>query len=1447
MSSRSVQIVNAFCILTTLIVVTDSARILGLFATPSKSHLIIHTAIVDALVERGHDVTVATTIPLIKKNHRFRHVQLDPPVGVEQFMSSEINDPPPFYKKITKIANFLTDYSEQSLNQTKMRKLMDEESYDLVILGYFMSDLMLGVAAHFKCPVVVSFMIQTNSMTNYLVGNPNEVSYVPSIFLGVKQPMGFVNRLKNFLIVNIVEEMVMKNLFNWYQEAVYTANFPPDKYPPFDEVKKNISLILTNHHFSQTPIRPNVPAMVEVGGIQIKEKPDPLPEDIKGILDNSTKHGVIYFSLGSNVKGSYLDTSKVKIIFDVLSKLPHTVLWKWGDAEVPGTSPNIVYKSWLPQDDVLNHKNIKLFVTHGGQGSVVESQYHGVPMVGIPLFGEQSSNMESVVKDGFGLSVDYLTLNEKDFDYAVKEVLTNPKYTDNVRRFAKIYKDRPMTARETAVFWVEYVLRHRGAPHMQSPAVHLNAFQLMSLDVIGFLLAVIYVTYKIIKIVFKFLIGLCRKKKSKVESRILGLFSTTSKSHLIIHTAIVNALVDRGHNVTVATTIPLVTKNHGFRHIQLDTPFGIQNMLASDIKNPPKWYKKIITMSNFLTNYAEKTLNQTKIQQLMDEETFDLIILGYFMNDLLLGLGAHFKCPVVVSFVVRSISATNFLIANPNEASYVPSLFLGVKQPMDFMTRLKNYFVVNFIEGIFMEKLFYWYQEAVYRTYFPPNKYPSFDEVRKNVSLLLTNHHFSQTPIRPNVPAMVEIGGIQIKEKPDPLPEDIKSILDNSTQHGVVYFSLGSNIQGHNLDTSKVKIIFDVLSKLPQTVLWKWGDAEVPGTSPNIVYKSWLPQDDILNHKNVKLFITHGGQGGVVEAQYHGVPMVGIPLFGEQHSNMESVVKDGFGLSVNYQTLTEKDFHNAINEVLTNKKYTDNVRRFSKIYKDRPMTARETAVFWVEYVLRHRGAPHMQSPAVHLNAFQLMSLDVIGFILAVIYIIYKIIKIVFKFMLRLCQKKKNSPPGIEHMIAEDIKNPPPWYKKITEIADFLTNYAVKTINQPKMQKLMDEESFDLVILGYLMNDLVLGLGAHFKCPVVVSFVIQTNSVTNELVGNPNEASYVPSLFLGVKQPMGFVDRFKNFFAMNIAEDLFMGNVFYWYQEAAYKKLFPPDKYPTFDQVRKNVSLVLTNHHFSQTPIRPNVPAMVEIGGIQIKEKPDPLPEDIKAILDNSTKTGVVYFSFGSNVKASSLESSKVKIIFDVLSKLPQTVLWKWGDSELPGTSPNIVYKSWLPQDDVLNHKNVKLFVTHGGLGSVVESQYHGVPMVGIPLFADQSANMESVVKDGFGLLLDYQTLNEEGLDKAVKEVLTNQKYTNNVRRFAKLYKDRPMTARETAVFWVEYVLRHRGAPHMQSPAVHLNAFQLMSLDVIGFLLAVIYIIYKIIKIVFKFMIGLCRKKKTKIE
>lgn len=77
--------------------------------------------------------------------------------------------------------------------------------------------------------------------------------------------------------------------------------------------------------------------------------------------------------------------------------------------------------------------------------------------------------------------------------------------------------------------------------------------------------------------------------------------------------------------------------------------------------------------------------------------------------------------------------------------------------------------------------------------------HPSLEELGRNVSVMLQNSHSPLAFVKPNVPGIIDVGGIHIKP-PNPLPADLKQFLDEA-QHGVIYFSLG-NIYYYYFDSN---------------------------------------------------------------------------------------------------------------------------------------------------------------------------------------------------------------------------------------------------------------------------------------------------------------------------------------------------------------------------------------------------------------------------------------------------------------------------------------------------------------------------------------------------------------------------------------------------------------------------------------------------------------------
>jgi UDP:flavonoid glycosyltransferase YjiC (YdhE family) len=243
---------------------------------------------------------------------------------------------------------------EMILKDKNVQKLINSnEKFDVVIVEQFLNDAQKALSTHFGAALITFYPIGANFWINPLVGNPSPLSYVPDMMLDYTAPMTFFQRLLNTLLYVFNE--LFYNLYMFPQQNKMLKKHLPNG-PDLYDVLYNASIVLLNSHSSINQAVPHVPNMIEIGGFHVKP-PKKLPNDLQEFLDNS-KNGVIYFSMGSNLKSVELPIEKRNAILSTFSKLKQNVLWKWEDDSLPGQPPNVKLSKWLPQQDILGRYTI---------------------------------------------------------------------------------------------------------------------------------------------------------------------------------------------------------------------------------------------------------------------------------------------------------------------------------------------------------------------------------------------------------------------------------------------------------------------------------------------------------------------------------------------------------------------------------------------------------------------------------------------------------------------------------------------------------------------------------------------------------------------------------------------------------------------------------------------------------------------------------------------------------------------------------------------------------------------------------------------------------------------------------------------------------------------------------------------------------------------------------
>jgi hypothetical protein len=494
------------------------------------------------------------------------------------------------------------------------------------------------------------------------------------------------------------------------------------------------------------------------------------------------------------------------------------------------------------------------------------------------------------------------------------------------------------------------------------------------------------------------------------SEKILAVAFMSSKSHKIVYEPLLLELGKRGHQVTIVTPIPAKKESKNVKQI---LTFDYMEMF-NDMPNMFEMKEKSSQLNPFMIvemtrNVCSKTWDLPIIKELMKEE-FDLVISQPLFNDCAMGFIHHFKAPLVLITPISTPPMFTWITGTPAPRSFNPHFFLTYTDKMTYSERMINfaaYLGMSIIDQFFIKPMV----TKIYREKLGNPNIPTPDEVLSNASLILSNGHFSIGTPKAFLPDIVEVAGMHCRPA-QPLPKDLEDFVNSSGDDGFIFFSMGSAIQAHTMPEKYRKIFINTFAKLKQKVLWKWETETMEDLPKNVKLGKWLPQQDVLGHPKIRMFLTHGGYGGTTEAVYHGCPLLGIPMMGDQMLNMQKSQAAGFAVTLEFTDLSEETLLNGINRLLNEPSFKERAKSLSNIFRDQPDKPLDRAVYWTEYVMRHKGAVHMRSAARELNFFQYHSLDVIGSYLAILFGILYIIYAIGRFFVRmLCGTGKPAKPN----------------------------------------------------------------------------------------------------------------------------------------------------------------------------------------------------------------------------------------------------------------------------------------------------------------------------------------------------------------------------------------------------------------------------------------------------
>jgi len=369
-------------------------------------------------------------------------------------------------------------FCEDLLGDENIFENLLKEQFDVAVVDLIYNECGLALATKLSLPLVGYWAFSFSSGQQVFTTAPTPASYVPGFMSELSDQMNFCERSYNLLLK--ISGHLLMNFHDWYVSGLISDYMETPKKG--SEMLNDLSGLLINTDFVLDYPRPMPPSFINIGGLQISQKPKKLPIFMKYFLDGA-ENGAILFSMGFIFNPTVVPQERVDTFLAAFEKLPHRVIFKYDlqynySRKVPN---NVMMVPWVPQQAVLAHPNLNLFLTHCGMHGVLESIYYAVPMVGMPVFIDQGDVLHRITEKGIGVGIDKFAGTDAIIN-AIKTVDDNPKYKTNIDKLSAVMRSRQNTPMEDALWLLTHVSQTKGAEHLKIKSGNLSFIQYYCLD-----------------------------------------------------------------------------------------------------------------------------------------------------------------------------------------------------------------------------------------------------------------------------------------------------------------------------------------------------------------------------------------------------------------------------------------------------------------------------------------------------------------------------------------------------------------------------------------------------------------------------------------------------------------------------------------------------------------------------------------------------------------------------------------------------------------------------------------------------------------------------------------------------------------------------------------------------------------------------------------------------